>query len=110
MVCQIILLSFDHEIDDLYIFFYSAYITTLIVNHGGRGHKCLDYVSGIYMVHFFLCWICYHFPFNFTWWFINLITFLIMAGLSEYVFNRKDPKTMYTRLDHSISTDDLDYD
>ena len=86
---------------------YSAYITTLIVNHGGRGHKCLDYVSGVYILHFFLCWIFYHFPWNFTWWIINTLSFVIMAGVAEYGFNKPKAKVTYTKLDHNISMDDV---
>ena len=86
---------------------HSAYITTLIVNYGGRGHKCLDYISGIYIIHFLLCWILYHFPWNFTWWIINTVSFITMAGLAEYGFNQDETKVMYTKLDHNINTDDL---
>eukprot|EP01084_Bolivina_argentea_P159874 278453_1 len=87
--------------------FPCAYITTLIVKRAKRSHKCLDYVSAIYMFHFLLCWIVEHFPSNLTWWFINTLSFVIMAGLAEYVFNRKKPKSFYAKLDHTISTDDM---
>lgn len=70
-----------------------------------RAKKCLDYVSTIYILHLFLCWMNDHFPSNWDWWIVNFCSFLIMAVLSEYLCIRKEMKVI--KLDHNINLDDL---
>eukprot|EP01083_Nonionella_stella_P074046 200671_1 len=77
-----------------------AFLVTWIVKQAQRSHKCLDYVSAIYILHFLLCWILYRFPWNWMWWIGNIMSFALMSGLSEYGFNRKS--IVYHRLDHEI--------
>ena len=73
-----------------------------------RAKKCLDYVSTIYIIHLFLCWMNEHFPKNWDWWIVNFCSFLIMAVLSEYLCIRKEMKVI--KLDHSIDIGDLSSD
>ena len=73
-----------------------------------RAKKCLDFVSTIYILHLFLCWMNEHFPSNWDWWIVNFCSFLIMAVLSEYLCIRKEMKVI--KLDHNINLDDLSSD
>merc|ERR1712079_649175 len=82
-----------------------SYITTMIVK--SVDGKSWDFVSAIYIVHFMLSWLIEHFPWNPSWWLIQAVSFLLMAGLTEFVFNKKQERNVYIQLDHSLHLDDM---
>merc|ERR1719244_1011378 len=84
-----------------------SYLTTMLISYMGKESNCGEYVSGIYMIHFVLTWLIEHFPWNLSWWVIQTASFVLMAGLSEYVFNRKPIHNAYIQLDHTLNLDDL---
>ena len=79
----------------------------MLVNYAGNENKSGEYVSTIYIVHFMLSWLIEHFPWNPSWWLIQTMSFILMAGLTEFVFNKKPNRNVYIQLDHTLNLDDL---
>ena len=85
----------------------SSYITTSFVKYAGNQNSSGEYVSSIYIIHFLLSWLIQHFPWNLSWWIIQTVSLILMAGLTEYVFNKEPNHNVYIQLDHSLHLDEM---
>jgi len=51
-----------------------------------KGKRVLDFVATVYLFHMFLCLYYNGFVlFGFSWWFFNIVCFLITVFIGEYV-------------------------